>query len=90
MEKKSLRYTEMDLQEKILQWKKIQGMTFEGDELEILAEEIEDKANSIVNRLESFVNMIEDLEEVKLAEFVQIEMAVKAIVKRYESYKVTL
>jgi hypothetical protein len=85
-----LRYAEMDLQEKVLQWNKIKGMTFEGDELEILAEEIEDAADYMVNKLESFVNMIEDLEEVKLAEFVQIEMAVKAIVKRYESYKVTL
>jgi hypothetical protein len=90
MEKKSFRYAEMDLQEKVLQWNKIKGMTFEGDELEILAEEIEDATDYMVNKLESFVNMIEDLEEVKLAEFVQIEMAVKAIVKRYESYKVTL
>jgi hypothetical protein len=80
----------MDLQEKVLQWNKIKGMEFEGDELEILAEEIEDAADYMINKLESFVNMIEDLEEVKLAEFVQIEMAVKAIVKRYESYKVTL
>jgi hypothetical protein len=86
----NLRYAEMDLQEKVLQWNKIKGMEFEGDELEILAEEIEDAADYMVNKLESFVNMIEDLEEVKLAEFVQIEMAVKAIVKRYESYKVTL
>jgi hypothetical protein len=90
MEKKSFRYAEMDLQEKVLQWNKIKGMEFEGDELEILAEEIEDATDYMVNKLESFVNMIEDLEEVKLAEFVQIEMAVKAIVKRYESYKVTL
>ena len=86
----NLRYAEMDLQEKVVKWNKIKGMTFEGDELEILAEEIEDAADYMVNKLESFVNMIEDLEEVKLAEFVQIELAVKAIVRRYESYKVTL
>jgi hypothetical protein len=86
----NLRYAEMDLQEKVLQWNKIKGMTFEGDELEILAEEIEDAADYLVNKLEAFTSMLEDLDEVKNSEFLAIEAAVKSIVGRYESYKVTL
>jgi Asp-tRNA(Asn)/Glu-tRNA(Gln) amidotransferase C subunit len=80
----------MDLQEKVLQWNKIKGMTFEGDELEILAEEIEDAADYLVNKLESITSMLEDLEEVKWSEFIPIETTIKAIIRRYESYKVTL
>ena len=86
----NLRYAEMDLQEKVLQWNKIKDMEFEGDELEILAEEIEDAADYLVNKLESITSMLEDLEEVKWSEFIPIETTIKGIIRRYESYKVTL
>jgi transcriptional/translational regulatory protein YebC/TACO1 len=84
------RNVELDLLEKVAEFNQVKHKKFEGDELEILAEEIEDSADYLINKLEAFTNMLEDLDEVKNSEFLAIEAAVKSIIGRYESYKVTL
>jgi hypothetical protein len=84
------RNVELDLLEKVAEFNQVKHKEFEGDELEILAEEIEDSADYLINKLEAFTSMLKDLDEIKHSEFLAIEAAVKSIIGRYESYKVTL